>query len=179
MSELLVNTIKKADGTGLQEKLHELFEYRDGKLFWKVDRRAVKCKGKEAGTIHNGYRNLHSNSIGGHMSAHRAIWVMHHGDLPEVIDHINGDKLDNRIENLRAATRSQNVHNIAMLPSNQSGVKNVSWRNDTKKWRVTLAVDGKKMSFGHYDDLELAELVAHEARCKYHGEFANHGVSNV
>ena len=180
MSELLVNTIKKADGTGLQEKLHELFEYRDGKLFWKVDRKAVKCKGKEAGSLqHTGYRTIHTKELGGHMPTHRVIWFMHHGEWPEVVDHINGDKSDNRIENLRAATRAQNSQNIAILPSNQSGVKNVSWRNDTKKWRVTLAVDGKKMSFGHYDDLELAQLVAYEARCKYHGEFANHGVSNV
>ena len=163
----------------LQQRLNELFEYKDGELFWKVDRGAVKCKGKKAGAVNQGYRIINSAAIGGYMPVHRVIWVMHNGDAPECLDHINGNKLDNRIENLRPATRSQNGFNITAMTTNNSGAKNVSWRGDTNKWRVTLMVSGNKMSFGHYDDLELAELVAHEARCKYHGEFANHGVSNV
>ena len=61
------------------------------------------------------------------------------------------------------------------MSSNTSGVKGVSWRRKSKKWTVRVTVDGEYKSFGSYDDLELAELVAIEARNKYHKEFANHG----
>lgn len=162
----------------LQDRLNELLEYRDGKVYWKVDRGAVKCKGKEAGSIRkDGYAVINSSATCGSLAVHRAVWIMHHGKAPEFLDHINGDKTDNRIENLRPATKSQNGYNIQLDHKNVSGVKNVTWRGDTNNWRVTMKVEGKKKSFGSYDDLELAELVAHEARCKYHGEFANHGVS--
>jgi len=161
----------------VQRELHKLFEYRDGKLFWKVDRGAKKCKGQEAGSrTRDGYRVIHVSNLIGHMTAHRVIWLMHNGELPSIIDHINGVKTDNRIENLRPASKSQNAYNTPSA-TNISGSKNVSWRSDTETWRVTMTIDGRKKSFGNYKDFELADLVAHEARCKYHGKFANHGVS--
>jgi hypothetical protein len=92
-----------------------------------------------------------------------------------MVDHINMDRSDNRIENLRLATRSQNMMNMPAHADSKSGVKGVSWREDTKKWAVRVTIGGGVYkSFGCYDDLELAELVAQEAREKYHGEFARH-----
>ena len=99
---------------------------------------------------------------------------MHNGYLPEEIDHINNTPTDNRIENLREATRMQNCHNKKITTKNKTGSKNVFWVKDRKKWRVTMRVNGKVKSFGYFYDLELADLVSQEIRNKYHNQFANH-----
>jgi hypothetical protein len=159
----------------LQQRLHELFEYRDGDLYWKVDRGSQKCKGKKAGTpTSKGYLAFRVRELGGSMLVHRAVWIMQHGEAPDRLDHINGNPLDNRIENLRPASRSQNGYNRPVAAHNTSGVKNVSWCKTKNKWSVTVSVSGKKKWFGYYNDIELAEMVATEVRNKYHGEFACH-----
>ena len=90
------------------------------------------------------------------------------------IDHIDGNGTNNKIENLREATQSQNLCNIKRKSSNKSGVKNVVWCESSNKWGVFLKVNGRQKYFGVYPDIELAELVAVEARNKYQGQFANH-----
>ena len=143
-----------------------VFEYRDGVLFWKKN-------SKRAGTKHHtGYIQI--GYLGKLYNAHRIIFLMYCGYLPTVIDHINGDRSDNRIENLRAASWTKNLQNMRLHPTNTSGVKNVSWCNTRKKWAVFVSIDGKRVNFGRYDDLELADLVATEARNKYHKSFARH-----
>jgi hypothetical protein len=104
---------------------------------------------------------------------HRLAWLYEYGFFPDShIDHVNGERSDNRICNLRLASRSQNLCNVARTKRNTSGIKNVSFHKESKKWRVVVSVNGKNKSFGLYHDIELAELVASEARNKYHGEFA-------
>lgn len=107
--------------------------------------------------------------------AHHLMWLWHSGELPSGydIDHIDMDRSNNHISNLRKATRSQNMMNTKAHKDSKSGIKNVFFRKDTNKWAVRLTVNGKYKSFGCFDDLELAELVANEAREKYHAEFAN------
>lgn len=149
-------------------KFNKLFKYVDGELYWS-DLASRKVRQKLAGAINKkGYRKIEYN--GKKYGAHQIVFAMHHGYIPDFIDHINGIKSDNCIENLRPATKCQNGYNRVGF----SDCKNVSYRKDTKKWRVLLRVDGKSKFFGSYEDKELAELVAHEARLKYHGEFANH-----
>jgi hypothetical protein len=153
------------------------FEYRDGGLYWKHDRGSQKCKGKQAGALSSdGYLKVRVRELGQSVSAHRIIFAMHHGYSPEFVDHIDGNPSNNRIENLRAATRAENNRNSKKPSTNTSGIKNVSWHKANKKWAVHLSVNNHKRFFGLYDDIELAELVAMEARDKYHGAFANHGV---
>jgi hypothetical protein len=157
-------------------KYSDYLEYKDGGLYWKVDRGSQKCKGKKAGTlVTSGYLRVRIRELGKSFLVHRVIFFMHHGYFPEFVDHINCDKLDNRIENLRAATKSQNLMNKEKHKNNTTGFKNVYWMKKNKKWAVMLSANKKKKYFGSYDDLELAELVAIEAREKYHGVFANHG----
>ena len=79
---------------------------------------------------------------------------MNHGELPEFIDHIDGNSLNNRIENLREATNSQNCMNGKLRKTNKSGHKNVYWHKSAKKWSVEIKVFGKKKYFGLFDDLE-------------------------
>jgi len=156
-----------------KELLDELFVYCDGKLYYK-NHKYKKLIGKKVGTLNsNGY--LYAQINGKRFANHRLIFLMHHNYLPQCIDHINGNKLDNSIENLREATYSQNGQNAKLRKDNTSGIKNISWNKTVKKWRVQIKIDGKRKHIGLFDNLELAELVAIEIRNKYCGEFANHG----
>lgn len=157
-----------------QELLKELFEYRDGKLFWKTSRKNQIKINTEAGCVStSGYCDIRVNNK--LYRAHRLIFLMLKGYLPKYIDHINRIKDDNRIENLRECTQSENLRNTKTYSNNTSGVKGVSWKKDKNKWQAFIYLEGKQKNLGHYDDLELAELVAQEARIKYHGDFANNG----
>jgi hypothetical protein len=147
-------------------QLIDAFYYNDGVLYWKKS-------GKVAGTPHHtGY--IQVGYKGKLYGAHRLIFAIHHKWLPEVIDHIDGNRSNNAIENLRPASWSQNLQNMKLRKSNTSGIKNVSWDKERKKWLVQINIDKKRVNFGRFDDLELADLVATEARNKYHGLFARH-----
>jgi hypothetical protein len=161
----------------LQESYLKLFEYRDGKIYWRENRGSQKCKGKMAGTPNLGYLTVRVRELGGSVGVHRVIFCMQHGYMPEFIDHINGVRDDNRIENLRPATKSENKLNTANYANNTSGIKNVSWFKNNKKWGVSVSVNHKRKFLGLFEDLELAQLVAMEARNKYHGAYANHGAT--
>lgn len=158
-----------------QERLKELFEYReDGTFMRKVSTSNRVKAGDTVGwkTCGGKYIGLTVNGKTTYM--HRMVFLYHHGHLPQYIDHIDGDGTNNKIENLREATQSQNLCNIKRKSNNKSGVKNVIWCASNKKWGVFLKVNGKQTYFGVYPDLELAELVAIEAREKHQGQFANH-----
>lgn len=108
--------------------------------------------------------------------AHRAVWAFHYGDWPDgAIDHINGIKSDNRIENLRLATVSQNQHNRGLQVNNTSGYKGVSFHKQTGKWRSVIWKGGKRLSLGLYFDPKDAHLAYSCACVRYHGEFGNDG----
>jgi hypothetical protein len=155
-----------------QELVRELFNYVDGKIYWRIKKQKVTL-GKEAGTLNSGgYKFCGIN--GKLYLVHRIIYLFHHGVLPEILDHINGDPLDNRIENLRPATHSQNLYNSKLRKDNTSGVKGVSWHKQSQKWMVRIRIGTFRKSLGLFDDLELAKLVSIEAQNKYYKEFARH-----
>ena len=157
-----------------QHNLTELFEYRDGKLFWKNPTSRAVSSGTEAGTPRkDGRRQI--ILFGKHYLTSRLVYFMFHGEFPEIVDHINRDYTDNRIENLRKSTRAQNNWNRKNQHNSVSGCKNVYWHNQSKTWRVRVSVNGTRIAFGQYKDLEQAKRVAIEARSKHHGEFAYHG----
>jgi len=162
-----------ADQDITKEILNFLFEYKDGDLYWKFSLSCKSPKGTIAGCIkHDRYRRIGINKKP--YLAHRLIFMMHHGYLPEVVDHIDGNRLNNRIENLREATQSQNCQNQKIQKNNTSGYKNVTWNKRKRKWRVALKANKKHIEIGYFKDLELAGLVAQEARNKYHKQFASH-----
>ena len=179
MSSISVNTITDASGgsTTSINGLHEAFEYRGGKLYWKKNTRNTFV-GDEAGGL-NGEGYVTVGYKHKRLLAHRVIFAMHHGYLPEFVDHINGDKSDNRIENLRSASMSDNNRNRLANKNNKTGAKNVCWLEKKGKWLVQIMANRKRVVSKCFDDFELAELVAMEARNKYHGSFANHGAQYV
>lgn len=158
-----------------QELVKELFEYRDGVLYWKKKAHLsshVKM-GDVAGCVdHKGYLKTTINCK--RYFNHRITFLMFHGWLPIKVDHADNNPSNNRIDNLRPATTAENAQNSKIHTRNISGFKNVYWEKTHKKWRVRFKIKGKKRNFGLYDDLELADLVAQESRNKYHGAFARH-----
>lgn len=160
-----------------QELLHELFEYKDGVLYWKVSRTPKIKIGDSAGTLYKtGY--LYTWIKNKQYRNHRLIFLMHHGFLPKYIDHVDNNPLNNRIENLREATKSQNGYNQKLNKKNTSGIKGVCWCKTKKRWKVQIWVEGKNKHLGYYDSIEVAKQVVQEARLKYHGAYANHGKQN-
>jgi len=157
-----------------QQQALDLFEYKNGKLYWRVNASPLAQIGMEAG----------SPAASGHLKigykrryyfAHRIVYLMFNGELPRFIDHINNDPSDNRIENLRAATAAQNAMNKKLNRNSTSKIKNVHWCAKRNSWQVQMNIHGKYAYIGTFHDKDMAIFVASEYRDKYHREFANHG----
>jgi hypothetical protein len=141
-----------------QKTLHELLSYdkSTGIFRWKKSRRGVKIN-KNLGTD-NGFGYLRITVLGKSYYAHRLAWVYVHGKWPEnEIDHINGDKSDNRIKNLRDVTQIQNAQN-KVIPSskNKSSVLGVSWHKRAKKWQAHICIYKERKYLGLFDSIEKA-----------------------
>ena len=158
-----------------QQLVQSLFDYKDGALYWKVSKTNSIRVGNQAGTSVNdaGYNIV--GICGKTYRLHRVIFLYHYGYLPKNVDHIDGNRSNNNIDNLRSADDFQNSRNSKLSKRNTSGVKNVCWARHVNKWQVQVRRGSSKKYLGLYEDLELAELVAIEARNLYHKEYANHG----
>jgi hypothetical protein len=128
--------------------------------------------GDLVGYIHSkGYRV--ATLKGKHIQLHRLAWIFIHGEIAtETIDHINGVRHDNRICNLRLATRTQNAQNASARKKHGNRIKNVSWDSESGKWRVRVVKDGKRYHGGRFEDPNEAEKVAKQLMKELHGEFA-------
>ncbi len=104
--------------------------------------------------------------------AHRLAWFYVYGYWPKIVDHINGNTIDNRISNLREASSIQNGYNQKINKNNKTGCKNVYWCKSKKRWIVKIKVNGHSKYIGCFKELELADLIAKEARNKYHHIFS-------
>lgn len=95
------------------------------------------------------------------------------------IDHINGIKDDNRISNLRLATRMQNSMNVAINHRNTSGVMGVAWDAGRSRWIASVSANGETFNIGRLKSIHAAERAVINARNKTNGEFSNHGESKM
>jgi len=157
-----------------KEQLHELFEYKDGNLIYKIRRGPRGKIGDVAGSIckTTGYRRIPINKK--FHKAHRLVWIYYNGEIPIGldIDHINRVKTDNRIQNLRLATNAQNTQNVTKYKINTSGYKGVHYRKDVEKWVARISIDNKRIHLGFYETAELAGEAYKSAAEKLHKEFA-------
>ena len=153
-----------------REEANILFEYRDGELFWKQRGRSRQI-GRPAGAVNrDGYRRIKYQ--GKLYAVHRLVWTYHGNKPADFIDHINGDVLDNRIENLRAATHSQNCMNKRQRCDNKSGIKGVRWDKLKQKWIGTVGLNYKNHYAGAFNTKEEAGEAVAKLRAELHGVFA-------
>jgi hypothetical protein len=156
-----------------QQALLELFEYKDGNLYNKKSRQKAKAGELAGSLLKDGYRQVHLGNKS--YKVHRIIFLMHYGYLPPQIDHINGNRSDNCIENLRPATNAKNQYNRKPQRNNTTGHKNIHFCNRSKKYVVSFRIDGKLSSYGYFTDINEAKNVATQKRIELHKEYANHG----
>lgn len=160
-----------------QSRLKELVNYDPltGIFTWRCNRGGTAWKGSIAGHKHSSgrvYLNLDREKY----FAHTMAWLYMYGEVIPNLDHRDTNGLNNRIKNLRKATQSQNMRNSRIRSDNSSGIKGVSWSKSRKRWIVRLNTEPHLVKhIGSFKDIELAELVANEARKLYHGEFGRTG----
>jgi len=169
--------------------LSQLFDYdkESGWLFWKsrplsmfVDKRSfnifnTQFAGERAGSIkrkQSGNCYIEINLLGKSTLAHRIVWKLHYGtEPPLIIDHVDGDGTNNKIENLREATIHQNGWNAKKSSRNNSGYKGVSFNTEKNKWRAAIHVNGKTRLLGYFSSPEEASEAYKKASMELHGVF--------
>jgi len=163
-------------GYDMIEFIRNNFTYKDGFLYRAISRGGEKI-GNRAGwiTTCNGKLYWKISIKRKTMYLHQVIFLYHHGHLPKYIDHKDNNSTNNKIENLREATQSQNVGNSRLRKDSSSGYKGVTFRKDTKKWQSQIMIDGKHISLGSYETKEDAHNAYIKGSSKYFKEFANHG----
>ncbi len=155
-----------------QELVKDLFDYEDGDLIWRNPlKHKSQMKGKKVTSVcSKGY--IRVGIKGCRFAAHRVIFLYHKGYLPTHIDHINTNKKDNRIENLRACDNTTNSYNSKLSKANTSGVKGVSWSADRKMWHVQITSKGVRVVSELFKDISTAKDFAQTERVKFHGDIA-------
>lgn len=139
-----------------------------------VKGRGRRAAGTQVGSIDSkGYR---CGSVRGRSyQLHRLAWYLHYGVWPPAdIDHINGDRADNRIANLRLATRKENSRNRKMHHTNTSGFRGVTWDRTKNRWKAKITVDGRSCSLGNFLDPAKASEAYEKAAAKHFGDFRRH-----
>lgn len=156
-----------------QEELKQYLEYREGVLYWKRKSSAASriLVGAKAGSL-SGTGRLQTIFKGKSYLNHRLIYLYHYGDIPTYIDHIDRNPLNNRIENLRPSTRSQNGINANLRTDNISSLKGISFFKKTGKFRAQIKFEGRKFHLGYYFTKEEAAKAYNQAATQYFGEFA-------
>lgn len=170
---VLLHLLRFDDSTG---KLYWLWRDRG---FFRTDRDYKRWNNRHPETEafvdedKDGYFRGHIfNSI---FIAHRVIWAMKTGVWPTIqIDHINHDRSDNRIENLREANNQENNQNQTLRSTNTSGVCGVFWNRDSKKWQASITVSGHTKYLGIYKLFDDAVMARRAANIEY-GFHHNHG----
>ena len=160
------------------EELKEFLDYNPdtGIIIWKKTTNQRIKVGQEAGSLNVRTKNLVYRLIKfnhGSYKAHRLAYYMYHGIDPRNndIDHEDRNGLNNKINNLRLATRSDNCKNRSMAENNTSGVTGVSWAKKRRRWEARLKMNGKQKYLGYFVNKEDAIQARKEGEKKYFGKF--------
>lgn len=163
-----------------QARVRELFDYENGVLRYKSTEKlngkinpsiATKCGGKIAGSLNSqGYHNICVNLK--LYARSRIIWLWHNGYFPEIVDHKNRCRNDDRIENLREVNKTQNNINCKIRKHNTSGITGVRLRNGCNRWEAYINILGKRIRIGNFKFKWQAIRARRRAEQKYYGEFS-------
>ena len=147
----------------LYDKCHDRYVYKDGKLFFKRNLHSKQREGEEVGSLNNsGYLKVCLDKK--NYLVHRVIFLMHYGYLPELLDHIDRDKLNNKVENLREADKELNSWNRDKQANNTSGYRGVSWNKNAEKWHAYIKVKGRRIHLGLFSTAEEASEAYEKAK---------------
>jgi hypothetical protein len=155
---------------------NNIFDYNEetGELIWKIKTAIRITIGDMAGRLNSG-GYLQVGLYRKYYVVHRVVWEMHYGEIPTdyVIDHIDGDKTNNRLSNLRICTHTENLFNSKLSKDNSTGFKGVTYdsRRIKRPYRACINIDGKKFSLGHFATAEEASEAFNEIAKELHGEF--------
>jgi hypothetical protein len=158
------------------DEIQEVLRYdaNTGEFCWLVPKNSFRGKakvGSVAGSITDtGYRTIYIK--GANYKAHRLAFLYMTGAWPSLyVDHIDGDRLNNRWSNLREANKSENCKNQGLSSRNKSGCKGVWWDKAREKYQAYITADGKRHNLGRFDSLEEARSAYERAAATHHGEF--------
>ena len=151
----------------------DIFEYRNEKLYWKITPGQRARAGSEV-ECSPSHEYMQVQYKGKRQGIHRIVWEMACGPIPDgyYVDHVNGDRSDNRVDNLRLATKAENNWNASKRKDNTSGLKGVYWKRQIQKWGACICVFGKQKHLGFFLTAEDAYQTRVEAERFYFGEFA-------
>lgn len=158
------------DGERLRQLLH--YEPDTGVFTWR-ERTSNRIRiGDAAGCVrHGGYTQIRVE--GKFYRAHRLAWLYVYGKWPTMmLDHIDNDPTNNRISNLRQATQSQNMANMAKRADNSSGYKGVFWKKQCSTWYAQIRVENKSITIGYCSTAEDAARAYNRAAVHHFGDFA-------
>ena len=169
----------KAKPSPRLELLNELFNYQadTGAITWKISPSKRIKTGQNAGTVNTkGYLRI-AMTIDGKFcvfAAHRLIWYIVTGADPNEfqIDHIDGNRLNNKFSNLRLATHAQNSCNRCASQQSKAKLKGVSWNKRDQSWGAKIKANGQNIWLGSFPTPELAHMAYCKAAAELHGEFA-------
>lgn len=162
-----------------QELVKYLFDYKDGMIFWKnkISNFSRITLGNRAGYYHKGTNRNCITLYGKEYKTARIIFLWHKGYLPEIVDHENIDQLDDRIENLRAASKGQNNANKHSQKNSTSKYLGVSWRHRKDRpngaWIAQIQIPSRYKHIGQFKNEHEAALAYNREAVRYHKEFAN------
>ena len=161
----------------LKERLH--YDRETGVFTWlDVEVNGYKVRNKRAGCTNGRGYVIIGFSVAGKpyiLTAHRLAWLYEYGEFPSgSLDHINHDRTDNRMTNLRIATQRENLRNQSMYSNNTTAFNGVHLHKPSNKYQVRITVNNKQKHLGLYDNIEDAAKAAQEARAHY-GYHENHG----
>lgn len=159
-----------------QQELKQNLNYSEetGVFIWGINKVGGPKQGREAGTVTaNNYISI--CVLRKRYYAHRLAWLYVYGEFPEnQIDHINHNRSDNRIKNLRCVTHAENAMNMARRKTSKSGCAGVTWDKANKKWEVKLKKGELNLFIGRFAKLANA-IRARKNANKTHGFHPNHG----
>lgn len=159
-----------------QKELKKILTYNPetGIFVWLKNKGTARA-GDYAGYIQNGYNVIMIN--GSNFRSHRLAWLYVYGEWPkEQIDHINHNREDNKLINLREVTHQENLKNITLKKNNKSGIMGVGWIKQNSSWRAYISSNKKWIHLGSFNDKFEAICARKSAERKY-GFHENHGVS--